>query len=251
MKVKNIAAILVCLFWVESILFVGCGEEKTKPKPKEKQEVQEVQVQPDYDQIQRVEIPLDDPQGVASLARNFYFIFDGSGSMGDMYAGQVKLKGAKEAVRKFLTKVPQDANLGLYVFDDRGTREVVPLGPNKRDAFMQAIDTVEHGGTTPLAESIRFGTDRLVQQYKSQLGYGEYRLIVVTDGMASGIPNAAQRAARYSMPIYAIGLGIGGDHPLRAYAVSYREASNYEDLERALEETLAELPSFDPTEFEE
>ena len=116
---------------------------------------------------------------------------------------------------------------------------------------MQSINEVEAGGGTPLAKSIGFGTDRLVAQYKKQLGYGEYRLIVVTDGQASSIPQAARYATRYGMPIYAIGLYIEGDHPLRTYAVSYREANNYEDLERALEETLAELPSFDLAEFEE
>jgi len=224
------------------MFFVGCSDKKTKEKEK-------VRTQPD--QIERVEIALDDAEGEASLARNFYFIFDGSGSMADRYAGQVKLIGAKEAVNRFLNKVPADANLGLYVFDALGTREVVPLGPNNRTAFMKSINDVKAGSGTPLAESIRFGTDRLVKQYKKQLGYGEFRLIVVTDGQASGIPEAAQYAARSSMPIYAIGLGIEGDHPLRTYAVSYREANNYEDLERALEETLAELPSFDLAEFEE
>ena len=247
MREQKIIPIFACFLCISLIFFAGCGEEKTKAVKKEEKK-EEVQVQPD--QIKRVEIPLDDPQGVASLARNFYFIFDGSGSMGDTAEGQVKLKGAKEAVRKFLTKIPADANLGLFVFDAGGPREVVPPGPGNRDAFMQAIDNVRASGTTPLAESIRFGTDRLLGQYKKQLGYGEFRLIVVTDGQASDVPQAAQYAARYGMPIYAIGLFIEGDHPLRTYAVSYREANNYEDLERALEESLAELPSFDPTEFE-
>ncbi|MFQ5869004.1 MAG: VWA domain-containing protein [Candidatus Zixiibacteriota bacterium] len=256
MRTKNVTAVLVCLLLITLTFFVGCGEEKpgkgvSKGRAGASPGPTEAKAQPNYDQIQRAEIPLDDPDGEASLARNFYFIFDGSGSMGDTQAGQVKLKGAKEAVRKFLTKIPADANLGLYVFDAGGIREVVPLGSDNRDAFMQAIDAVKDGGVTPLAESIRFGTDRLVEQYKKQLGYGEYRLIVVTDGKASGIPGAAQHAARYSMPIYAIGLFIEGDHPLRTYALSYREANDYEDLERALEETLAELPSFDLTEFEE
>jgi Ca-activated chloride channel family protein len=240
MRVQNITPTLVCFLCIALMFFVGCAEKKT-----------EEEVQARLDQSGRQEISLDDVEGEASLTRNFYFIFDGSGSMGDRCAGEVKLKGAKEAVRKFLTKIPADANLGLYVFDARGTREVVPLGPNNRAAFMQSIAEIRDGGGTPLARSVQFGADRLVEQYKKQLGYGEYRLIVVTDGQASNIPRAAQYAARYSIPIYAIGLCIGGDHPLRTFAVSYREANNYEDLERALEETLSELPSFDVTEFEE
>ena len=240
MRVQNVGPILACLLSVVSSFFVGCaGEKREEP------------VQARVDRIERVEISLDDIDGDASLTRNFYFVFDGSGSMGGMCVGQVKLQGAKEALRRFLTKVPADANLGLFVFDDRGIYEAVPLGPNNRAAFMQSIDQIKNGGGTPLARSIRFGTDRLVAQYKRQLGYGEYRLLVVTDGQASGIPEAARYAARYGMPIYAIGLCIGGGHPLRTFAVSYREANNYEDLESALEETLAELPVFDVTEFGE
>jgi Ca-activated chloride channel family protein len=247
-RVLCLVSCIVCLLWIA--LAVGCGEKKTKAARKEERK-EEVKTLPDH--IERVEIPLDDATGEASLARNFYFIFDGSGSMAETQAGQVKLKGAKEAVRRFLTKIPADANLGLFVFDARGAREVVPLGPDNRDTFMQAVDAVRADGRTPLGESIQFGTDRLVEQYKKQLGYGEYRLVVVTDGKATGIPipDAAQHATRYGMPIYAIGLFIEGGHPLRQYAVSYREANNYEDLERALEETLAELPSFDLTEFGE
>ena len=74
--------------------------------------------------------------------------------------------------------------------------------------------------------------------------------MVVTDGLAKEIPSAARYAQGFRIPIYAIGLGIEGDHPLRAHAVSYREANKFDDLERALEETLAELPSFDVAEFE-
>ncbi len=235
----------LCVLCLMSYL-AGCGDKQAK-KPESEGET--VQAQPD--RLERVEISLDDPNGEVSLNRNFYFIFDGSGSMREECAGQVKIRGAKEAVRRFLTRIPDDANLGLFVFDAQGTREVVPLSAGNRDEFMQAIDNVQSGGMTPLAEAIRFASDRLVAQYKRQLGYGEFRLIAVTDGLAKEIPGAARYASQYGIPIYAIGLCMEGDHPLRAYALSYREANNYEDLERALEETLAELPSYDPTEFGE
>ena len=79
---------------------------------------------------------------------------------------------------------------------------------------------------------------------------GEYRLVAVTDGRADNIPEAARYAAHFGMPIYAIGLCIGEDHPLRRLAASYRAADSFDDLAQGLEETLAELPDFDPTEFE-
>jgi uncharacterized protein with von Willebrand factor type A (vWA) domain len=241
---RRLNPIIFCCVWALLISLAGCGDKRTA-------ESERTKAQDIVDQLKRSEIVLDDPAGEASLARNFYFIFDGSGSMAEVRDGKTKLRGAKEAVREFLTKIPPNSNLGLYVFDSKGRRELVPLGSNNRDDFMQAISEVEAGGGTPLASSIRFGTDQLVNQYKRQLGYGEYRLIVVTDGEASNIPEAALYAARYNTPIYAIGLFVESDHPLRAYAMSYREANNYEDLRKALEETLAELPSFDLTDFEE
>lgn len=207
-----------------------------------------------------VEIPLDeDIEGAeASLARNFYFIVDGSGSMKSKPGGACrgnqraasKLAGAQWAVREFLSKVPDDVNIGLYIFDREDRREVVSLGTGNRQHFMDSVDNLQAGGGTPLAPAIQLATDKLVEQYKRQLGYGEYRLVVVTDGRADQIPEAARYAANFGMPIYAIGLCIDEDHPLRRYAVSYRAADSFEDLAQGLEETLAELPDFDATDFD-
>ncbi len=207
-----------------------------------------------------IEIPLDEEMEGAevSLARNFYFIIDGSGSMdsepggacrGDQSFG-AKLDGAQWAVQEFLAKVPEDVNLGLYVFDRDGRKEVVPLGAGNRDSFLGAVNGIRAGGGTPLAASITYATDRLVKQYQRQLGYGDYRLVVVTDGRADKIPEAARYAAHFGMPIYAIGLCIDEDHPLRRYALSYRAADSFADLAEGLEETLAELQTVDVTTFE-
>ena len=196
-------------------------------------------------------------EGEASLARNFYFVFDGSGSMqgrpeAPCEAGRFesKIEGARWAVHAFLDKLPADVNIALFLFDTRGKREVVPLGTGNRDAFREQIDSIVPGGGTPLATSIVTGTEQMVEQYKEQLGYGEYRLVVITDGKADGIPEAASFANDWGMPIYAIGLCIDENHPLRQVALSYRAADSFEDLQQGLEETLAELPSFDAVTFE-
>jgi Ca-activated chloride channel homolog len=103
-----------------------------------------------------------------------------------------------------------------------------------------------------LGDAVRFGTKQLTLQYQKQLGYGEFRLIVITDGLANDMDDflkALKYATSYRIPIYAIGINVEGDNYLRQYAVSYREANNSQDLQKALENTLAELPSFDTTEF--
>ena len=83
------------------------------------------------------------PAGTASLTRNFYFIFDGSGSMSESLNRQCKgdrrfgsrLEGAKWAVEQFLPLMPRDVNLGLWVFDSYGNSERVLLGPDNREPF--------------------------------------------------------------------------------------------------------------------
>src|SRR2546427_10914270 len=85
--------------------------------------------------------------GAASLTRNFYFIFDGSGSMSESLTKQCagdrrfgsRLEGAKWAVEQFLPLMPPDVNLGLWVFDAYGNSERVLLGPDNRDTFLAEV----------------------------------------------------------------------------------------------------------------
>ena len=229
----------------------------SSPQPEEKRDVS-----PEAQWIDLKPIEIKIPEGIegeASLTRNIYFIMDGSGSMNEPTSRDCggdqrfpsKMAGARWAIKKFLENVPEDVNIGLYVFDLNGKRQVISLGSSNREAFLAAVDAIEAGGQTPLAQALRFGTDRLVEQYRQQLGYGEFRLVAVTDGIADEIPSAAIYAAQYGIPIYAIGLCIQADHPLRHFSVSYRAADNFEDLQKGLEDTLAELPNFDVTEFQQ
>lgn len=230
------------LCFASALALAGCGESPSPSGPSAREAVPA-----------HIEIALDDATGTASMTRNFYFILDGSGSMRDPCEGDKafdrKIDGAKWAVREFLQHVPEDANLGLWVFDAAGAGERVVLQPGNRAAFSAAVQAIDASGGTPLAESIRAGVEKLVVQYKRQLGYGEYRLVVVTDGLADGIPAAAALASAYGFPIYTIGFCIEADHPLRHASVSYRAADSAADLQAGLEAAVAEIESFDPTSF--
>jgi uncharacterized protein with von Willebrand factor type A (vWA) domain len=198
-------------------------------------------------------------RGEAALTRNFYVIFDGSGSMsealnkqcqGDKRFGS-RLEGAKWAVEQFMPLAPAEVNLGLWIFDANGNNERLPLSPESRAQFLSAVQKIRAGGRTPLTESIEQGVNRLVQQRDRQLGYGEFRLVVVTDGEATGRPlvQAVAYARERRIPIYTIGLCLAAQHELRKYSVSYRAADSIEALRRGLEETLAETSVFDPQTF--
>lgn len=207
------------------------------------------------DYIDNIEVKFDEENGEADVTKNFMFILDGSGSMDDKCSGKRKMDGARVAISKFLEKVPEDVNMGLIVFDNNCTsvhkfEERIPLGPYENDAFESEIYRVQPGGSTPLAVAMKYGSDKLLDQYRKQLGYGDYKLVIVTDGQADDLKEASKYVTSRYVSIHSIGLCIEGNHPLRDYSLSYRDAQNYDDLERALEETLAETQSFDPTEFE-
>lgn len=223
-----------------ALVLPGCDAQQPQPAPN----TSAPQTRPAASSHQADALPAPPKDAVASLARNFYFVLDGSGSMRDACSGRQsrKIDQAKEAVTAFMAVVPTNANLGLIVFDARGSREVLPLGANNRQQFLQAVRAIEADGGTPLNGAIVFGINRLVDQRAKQLNYGEFRMIVVTDGEASDGPisTCGEHSRKTGIPIYTIGLCMSGSHALRNYSITYRDASNKAELKAALEQTVAE-----------
>lgn len=188
------------------------------------------------------------PPGAAmSTAKNFYFVFDGSGSM----QGR-KIEEAKTAVKEMLKNIGDDVNLGLWVFDRYGNREVIALGAGNKQKFIEAIDAVKADEGTPLGSAIANGVEALAQQRAKQLDYGEYRLVVITDGEADWsdpVEKGTKPAAVEQIPIYTIGFHTGSGHSLFKYSVFYKSANSLDELRKALEEVSAELDVFDPQSF--
>jgi Ca-activated chloride channel homolog len=206
-------------------------------------------------------------QGEASMDDNIYVVFDGSGSMyncvdrqGNEYSPdrqcQAKIDGGRQAMLSVVSKLPAaHVNLGLYVFDDRGRRERVALAGNNRDQMLTAVKAIRAGDTTPLGPAIKVGAKALIAQYKKQLGYGTYRLIVVTDGMPDSeddVDNALKFIGKSGVPIeiYTIGFGMNDPaHPLRKASVAFTPAYNGGEVKDALEKAVSESTAFDPAAF--
>ena len=191
-----------------------------------------------------------------STRRNYYVVFDASGSMVETKCAGgsgSKIDVAKRALAEFASKLPRDVNLGLSVFDVHGIREVLPLGPIREDVLAQAINPIRAGGATPLAESIRMASEALTVQGRRQSGYGEFHLVVITDGEASGpSPKTVVDKLLAESPIvlHTIGFCIGENHSLNQPGrVVYRSADNPAELARGLADVLAESPSFAATTF--
>lgn len=205
----------------------------------------------------QITILFDESAGEASSASNFYFLFDMSGSMEDKCSGERKIDGAKEAVTRFMKNIPGDVNIGLMVFGTRsaeGYEEALPLGPDNKERFLEIINRLQPTSQTPLGEALQAGVGKIVEQYKKQLGYGIYRIIIITDGEQTGIDlkePCLYLSQHGFIGLYSIGLCMKKSHTLKKYSLSYRDANNYEELEKALVEATAESDIFDATLFDE
>lgn len=189
--------------------------------------------------------------------KNYYIIFDGSGSMSEVKCSGKSTKEvvAKEALVNFVSQIDQKDNVGLFIFDKKGAKQRAPLGKNNRDEIISEINQSYASGTTPLRTSIKMGLNELSKQAGKQLEYGEYHLVVVTDGEASGKrenPSDVVQAALDKTPIiiHTLGFCIGKNHSLNQPGkIFYKSADSPKELAAGLDSILAESEEFTVTEF--
>jgi uncharacterized protein with von Willebrand factor type A (vWA) domain len=201
--------------------------------------------------------PQPGPRG-ADTSSNYYIVLDASGSMRETECsgGKRKIEAAVTALGRFVAAVPPTANLGLLVFDDDGVTERVPLGRDNRDGLRNALRDVRAAGGTPLRTAIGQGYAQLTTQALRQLGYGEYHLVVVTDGKPDPsdedpTPVVDELLAKTPVVLHTIGFCIGTDHVLNQQGRSYYVAADSPDeLLAGLTAVLAEAPKFDAASFE-
>jgi Ca-activated chloride channel homolog len=192
---------------------------------------------------------------VATL--NYYVVLDGSGSMRSERCGggKPKIDAAIVAMKAFFANAPSNANIGLAAFDQRAVEERVPLGVGNRAALNDALDKIIAGADTPLRSAIKIGYDKLTAQARTQLSYGEYHLVVVTDGQPdppdenpTSIVN--EILSRSPVVLHTVGFCIDEHHalnqPNRTY---YASATNPLELQQSLQAVLAEAPVFDAAKF--
>ncbi|MBF0259328.1 MAG: VWA domain-containing protein [Desulfamplus sp.] len=190
-------------------------------------------------------------------AKNFLLIFDGSGSMAELQcgAGRRKIEVAKDAVTEWAKTVPENANLGLVAFYHKMWAEL-DLMPaiDQKDLFSQQIENLWASASTPLAEALEKAYEKLTLTGRKQLGYGEYTIVVVTDGIADDPKSLYESINRIlaesPVNIYTIGFCIGESHSLNQPGRTiYRSADNPDELKKGLSQILAESDSFDEKSF--
>lgn len=179
---------------------------------------------------------------------NIIIILDASGSMNEKFRAdqsKSKMDAAKEALKEVLAKVPDNTHIGLLVFSGSNVQNdwVYPLGPKNTERLLAAIELPQPGGGTPLGQYMRIGTNRLLEQREKQYNYGNYRLLIVTDGVAQDEEKVAQYTPEIldrQIRVDVIGVDMQTDHLLAKDADSYRRADNPGELVAAVTEILAE-----------
>jgi Ca-activated chloride channel family protein len=187
---------------------------------------------------------------------NVSILLDASGSMAGKVNGRVKMDLAKEAIRDFVSNLPEQSRVSLRVYGHKGrnsqkdkevscnsTEEVFVLGEYDESRFSKALGRFKPTGWTPLASAIQGAQQDLSAEKGENVKNVVY---VVSDGIETcgGDPVKAAKALHESdiqAVVNIIGFDVdnAGQRALKKVAEAgggeYQTARTGEDLRRLFE----------------
>lgn len=180
-------------------------------------------------------------------------VLDDSGSMDDRMRteqGRVRrIDAAKQALTSVLSSLPPDTEVGVLALNSRmsGSNWIVPLGSGNPDQWISNIRRLRADGGTPLGAFMKQAADALLEA-RSQNIYGNYRLLIVTDGEANDgrlvdryLPDILSRG----ITVDVIGVDMKSDHSLATRVHNYRRADDDRSLQQAISDVFAEASADD------
>jgi Ca-activated chloride channel family protein len=141
---------------------------------------------------------------------NYCLVLDRSGSM----AGE-KLRKMKEAALLVIDRLRPVDLVSVVVFDDVEPADVVisAEATQDRERLKQKIGMIEERGGTHMSTGMRLGLAELKRNQRA--GYVS-SMLLLTDGQTwedeQGCRELADQCRSAGIPIYAMGLGIGGEN---------------------------------------
>ena len=184
--------------------------------------------------------------GSATAAQHVVVVVDDSGSMDDRMRGQRvrKIEAAKRSLSVVLDGLAVDAEVGVLALNQGW---VLPMQASARSQAKDHVNNLRARGGTPLGTRMKEAADELLSNRKANT-YGDYRLLVVTDGEASDqavldhvLPDIMSRG----LLVDVIGVAMESEHSLATTVHNYRRADDPASLEHAIATSLAES---DPTD---
>jgi len=193
----------------------------------------------------------------AQAADRAIIVLDASGSMWGQIDGKPKLEIARQTLRKVLTTVPADMELGLIAYGHRekGSCEdielVVPPAAGTAGAITSAADSMKFLGKTPLSAAVKKAAE--------DLKYTEDKatVILITDGLetCNADPCALGKELEQSgvdFTAHVVGFGLTAEEGKKVACLAentggkYIQASDEAALEEALKVTVAPPPPTPP-----
>lgn len=200
--------------------------------------------------------PVDQLDSVPTR-ENIMVVLDMSGSMASKTCSGTyrnKAEAARAVLGDWVNQVDPEANLGLVVFDANGVTVRTPLGQHNREHFVEKINQSRPIGGTPLRSAIELALEQLEYRSAHQQGYGDYRIMVITDGEHSNGEDPAVPLNRiFSNPsdptqVHTVGFCIDDSALNQPGLTVYQSAENPEELRDGLNRVLAESASFENIE---
>lgn len=177
-------------------------------------------------------------------------VLDDSGSMNKSMAGnEPKMVVAKRALIRVIETLPPNTQLGILLMNGASAEKgwLVPLGPLDVVEATRRVSATAADGGTPLGASMKRAMDELLKLREKQ-PYGDYRLLVVTDGEASDadvLKRNLPSIVSHGIVLDVIGVDMKADHSLAKRSHSYRRANDAQSFEKALKEVFAESTADD------
>ncbi len=205
---------------------------------------------------------VNDPEGKLPKQVNVEILLDASGSMAGRVSGGVKMDLAKEAIRNFVSKLPEGTQVALRVYGHKGSNQkkdkelsckstevVYPLGDYNERSFQQSLNKFRPTGWTPLAAAIKQAKSDLSGKTGENV---ENIIYVVSDGIETCGGDPVKEAKElHQSEIQAIVNIIGfdvdnaGQRALKKVAEAgggkYTTVDTGEDLKNHLEEEYERL----------
>ncbi len=160
----------------------------------------------------------DDATQVESHSK-LVLLLDSSGSMKESAGGQTKISAAKAALKDVVSKVPDDAQVGVRVFGakvfsakDKGactdTQNVVPVGRVDRAGISKAIARYKPYGETPIGNALKGAVKDLGSD-------GKRTIVLLSDGEPTCAPDPCKvakdlRSQGIDLKINVVGLDVSG-----------------------------------------
>jgi len=191
---------------------------------------------------------VEDPRMQFKENLNVMVILDASGSMGKSLGNQTQMEAAKSAITNFVQGLPENANVGLRIYGQKGTGDsadkalscgsselIYPIGQYNSATFSEGLTKAKPAGWTP----IQLALNEAKKDLASFKGAENTNIVyLVSDGISTcdDDPVAAAESLYNSdiTPIVnVIGFNVDSEGQKQLRAVAEATKGSYQDVQNA------------------